>query len=455
MNSLRTKLILRLLVGGVLLLGLTGIVFQWRMRVALTREFDSALMLTAQSIQAFVEEKGQNLRLDSDVDGMPEFNREMGSAVFVLRLPDGKELKHSRSLGDASLPLSPLGSGEPLALETRLADGRKLRCVALPIPTRSHGTLQLVVGRLRKPLEHTLEDLGEGLMAAAGFSLVALAALVWWGVRSGLAPLNRLVGEVATVNATSLATRFGVTPLPSELQPIAMRLNELLERLEAVFAKEKRFTADVAHELRTPLAELRTLAEVNLMVPPESAAESASCWLDVKNVSGRMESLALRLLELARAEQPGALVRRVTVDFPPLLEAMWKRHATQAMERDITLECKIPEGFTLHGDPVLLEIIVSNLCGNAVQHAATHSILSVTAGEDGTVIFSNDAPDLSVDDLPHLFERFWKKDASRTDSRRHGLGLALAAEAATLSGGGLRARFRADDGRLEFILDPG
>lgn len=461
MNSLKGTLTLRLLLGGMILLGLAGFTFHWQMRRALTGEFDAALRLTAQSLQAFVEEKGETLKMDSDVDEMPQFNDRRGNTVFLLRRADGREIRRSRSMGKEALPMSGGTTKDPEYFETKLGDGRKLRCISYHLEVAHeqedeeesvHAGQEalLVVGRVRTPLEHTLRELRNSLWIAGGVTLTGLAVLLIWGVRRGLRPLDQLVTEISGVDASSLSTRFPAAPLPAELQPIASRLNELLERLAAVFAREKSFTANVAHELRTPLAELRALAEVNLMAPPETADEQAAGWGEVRTVSGRMESLALRLLELARSEEPGRAIQRETMAIPPLVEAIWERHIAKVRERGITCQQEIPENLRWDSDPVLLELIVSNLIGNAVHHAPEGSQVRITAGPD-FLRFANAAPDLTPADLPNLFERFWKKDAARSDGRRHGLGLALARETALLLGGSLEARL-AGDGGIEFEL---
>lgn len=455
MNSLRIRLTLSLLLGGLLLLGGAGLIFQWRMRRALTREFDEGLKLSAQSLQAFIEEKDHGLKMDSDVDDMPQFSRTRGDTIFLLRTAGGKEVRRSHSLGDQSLPPVRISGDRSRAFETTLADGRELRCLATAFDVDSPHSPQpdqalLIVGRLREPLEHTLEGLRISLLLSGGVTLAALTALVLWGVRHGLRPLERLGREISGVNAASLSTRFPVGPLPAELRPITLRLNELLGRLEAVFEREKRFTANVAHELRTPLAELRTLAEVNLLAPPESAGENLACWHDVSAISGRMESLALRLLELARSEQGRQTIHREPLRPAGRIAEICKRFSSQSIARGILCENSIPAELEWQSDPVLLDLIFTNLIGNAVQHAPADSVLHIRW--DGVALhFSNEAPELQKEDLPDLFERFWKKDASRSDGRRHGLGLALARETAELLGGTLDARLT-DGSVLEFVL---
>lgn len=382
-----------------------------------------------------------------------------------MRTAEGREIERSTSLGTATLPL-PAGSPEaPDFFDTTLPDGRALRCAGLrftPQDEEDDGKTKsvkpkpeavLVVGRDRAPLDRTLAALRTSLLLTGAGALAVLAALVRREVRGGLAPLDRLGESVAAVEAASLATRFPVEPLPAELQPIAARLNALLARLESAFARERRFTATAAHELRTPLAELRALAEVNLTTPATDA-ERAESWRDALATTLRMEALALRLLDLARAEDPARIIRREPVSLASAFDAAWQPCAAHAEARGLTPEVALPAGLTVSTDPVLLGVILGNLCVNVAAHAPAGTSLRVTASRTAstaTLHFHNLAGDLTAADVPHLFERFWRKDAARADARHHGLGLALAAEFAALLGGTLTANLSASS-ELEFAL---
>ena len=465
MKSLRARLILRLLLGGALLLGAAGAVLHWQMRRALTAEFDATLRATAQSLASLTEQKEGKASLELTDENMPQFARADGSEVFLLRTADGREIKRSSSLGAATLPLRAGSPEMPDFFDTALPDGRALRCAGLLFQPKDEeeedGKTKrgqprveavLVSGRDRAPLDRTLAALRASLLLTGAGALAVLAALVRWEVRAGLAPLDRFGESVAAVEAASLATRFPVEPLPAELRPIAARLNELLARLESAFARERRFTGTAAHELRTPLAELRALAEVNLTTPATDA-ERAESWRDALATTLRMESLALRLLDLARAENPASILHREPLSLAAALAAAWQPCAALAAERGLTLEVALPADLAIRTDPALLGMILGNLCANAAAHAPAGTPLRVAAtraADAFTLHFHNLAGDLIAADVPHLFERFWRKDAARTDARRHGLGLALAAEFAALLGGTLTARIEA--GGVDFAL---
>ena len=489
MKSLRAQLTLRLLIGGALLLGVVGAALQWQVRRALTAEIDTSLRTTARSLVLLTKGKHEDMRFEFARENMPEFARANGAEVFLLREAGGREVERSHSLGSAPLPRRAGAPNDPEFFDTALPDGRKLRCVGLTFTARDKGhgpdrdpkhdkdrdenqegsqdgnrdekpkkgppaakvEGMLVVGRDRRPLDDTLATLRNSLLLVGGGALAILATLVRWGVRGGLAPLDRLSENVAVVEAASLATRFPVDSLPPELRPIAARLNELVARLEAAFARERCFTATAAHEFRTPLAELRALAEVNLTTPATDTERTES-WRDALDATLRMESLTLRLLDLARAEDPARILHPERVSLPEALAAAWQPWSALAAERGVTIEETLPPDLTARTDPVLLGVILGNLCANAAEHAPSGSPLRVSTtalAKAVTLHFHNLADDLTPADVSHLFERFWRKDPARAGAQHHGLGLALAAEFAVLLNGTLTAQL-SPSGDLEF-----
>ena len=465
MKTLRGQLTLRLVIAGALLLGAAGAALHWQVKRALGAEFDAGLRATLQSLATLTEQQHDGkIEIEMARENAPQFQQEHGAGVFLLRAEDGREIQRSPSLGNYALPLVAGSPERPELFEAKLADGRMLRLAgvyffpAIEDEKRLSDTrVTLVVGRDRAPMDHSLAMLRAALFIIGTGALAVLAVATAWGVNTGLAPVRRLRDEVCKVDAASLATRFEAEPLPEELRPVAASLNELLARLQSAFERERRFTASAAHELRTPLAELRALAEVSLATPATDAERTES-WQDVLATTRRMESLALRLLELARVEEPCSVVRRERVVLAGALAQAWSPCSQQAAARGIALEVSLPANLAAQSDPALLGIVLGNLCANAAGHAPSGAPFRVSATEDAasvTLHFRNRSGDLTQDDVSHFFERFWQKDAARSYGRHHGLGLALAREFAALLGGELTACLRvarAGGGELEFAF---
>ena len=462
MNSLRARLTLRVIIGCVLILGAMGLALYWLQRSALTRELDSTVNATLLPLMEFTEYKASGLKMESEGAKLDQFEAPGGTDVFVLNDGDGNEVQRSRSLGEAPLAAHPGALETPVLFDAKLDDGRSLRCASVRyIPAKSKKvreqngpTLQatLTIGRDRAGLDRTLALLRLTLACGIAAALAAFVFLIRWSVRDGLLPLDELGVAVASIDATDLARRLPSDGLPGELRPVAERLNELLSRLEASFARERRFSASAAHELRTPLAELRALAEVNLTTP-SSAGESEESWRDVLASTLRMESLSSSLLALAAATNPAPALKPQLIVLSEALQNAWDSRRSRADERRIALELA-PIAQSIRVDRALFDIVVGNLLGNAIEHSPDGSTVHVSAADAAssvTIHFRNPAPAISDEDLPRMFERFWKKDAARADGKHHGLGLSLAREICTLLQATLTVRLQ--EGSIEFSLE--
>jgi signal transduction histidine kinase len=282
-------------------------------------------------------------------------------------------------------------------------------------------------------LRHELSVLRNVLLGGVGI-LVLLAALV--GVvlaRSTLRPVAR-----ASTAAQSLAEGLLETRLPVEgrdefgawaqsFNEMAAALEAKIGELQAAQARERRFTADVAHELRTPLTAL--MGEASLLadhldqLPPESRRPAELLIADV----ARLRKLVEDLMEISRFDAGAESVHAEEVDVAALVRAAVR---ARGWDDRVRLE---GDGLHVTSDPRRLERIVANLVDNALEHGG--SSVSVRIGDNGIEVV-DDGPGIPREHLPHVFERFYKADASRSGGGT-GLGLAIARENAILLGGEL------------------
>ncbi|MEM9018762.1 MAG: ATP-binding protein, partial [Verrucomicrobiota bacterium] len=289
------------------------------------------------------------------------------------------------------------------------------------------------------------------LAIGIGIAGSAVAALIAWStLRRGLQPLDRLGSEVDEIESESLTARLGTDSLPSELAPFAHRINELLERLETAFNRERRFGADLSHELRTPIAEIRSTAEFAKLYPARAGSEDFESILET---TVKLQSIVETQLELARLETDVLGEQPREVDLVSLIESEWQSRSDAAKTRAITIKQDLPESLHVATQPEVMRTILGNLIGNAIAYSPDHSVIRLTAeGTESKPIIrcSNPAPELEEDDLPKLFERLWRKDSSRSDPNHTGLGLSLARAAANRLGFSLQAKLQ--KGEIEFVL---
>ena len=255
--------------------------------------------------------------------------------------------------------------------------------------------------------------------------VVALAlAIGIWSIRQGLAPLDRLSAAARTIQPGVSMPLMLAADVPSEVRPLVMATDAAVARLQDAYAVQSRFTANAAHELRTPLAVLRSGLE---RFP--ASAERTSLLED----TDRMARLVQQLLELARVEaveQPG---KRGTLDLAALVRDTATELAPFAVQRRIDLALSVPVGpIIVIGIAAELHALVRNLTENAILHTpadgTVHITLDIGPHAKPRLIVDDSGPGIAVDVRAKVFERFWRAPgATGTGS---GLGLSIAAEVA-------------------------
>ena len=458
MISIRRRLIVSLLVGSGLLVLAVGLGASTLMARRLRQEFDQSLLAKARALVTLAKQERGEVEIDFADELMPEFEAPRRPEYFQLWLADGTVLERSRSLGRRDLPRSETLARSTIYCDLRLPDGRPGRMVEIAFvpqyeedeteiahdPAAPPGQLRsavLAVARGSEQLQALIRSLYGATLGTALLLMAGIALLIHFAVRSGLAPLAEIGRQVEALDAERLDGRVALHRPVHELAPVVEQLNALLVRLETAFERERRFSSDVAHELRTPVAELRNLSEVGERWPEDREAVQAF-FGDTRSIARQMERTVATLLALARCEggleeaEPGVFA------VPELLDEAWAPLAAEAAARSLRLELAAPEA-SIVSDREKLRLILGNLLSNAVTYSPSGSTVACTARVDGgtlEITIANPAPLLDPADLPHLFDRFWRKDAARTNGRHAGLGLALARSFATLLGFDLTAR---------------
>lgn len=431
MKSIRRQLTAGVAAVCALLLAASGTLAWLVVRESLLRQFDASLRARAAFIQANIEEEDGELELDLELE--PSAPAAHGSApvFFQAWSADGASRLKSESLGFLQLPLleAPArasSAAPPGAVNLTLPDGTPIRAVVARFDAKGdkHGLFQnsiLVTARSTQSIQSTLRLLLWVLAGTGAVALTFVAPLIRWVLHRGLRPLDELARRTAEIDAEDLATRLPEEGNPQELRPVVNRLNGLLARLEASFARERRFSSDVAHELRTPVAELKALAELALSWPDQATPESFG---QVRDIAREMQEVIERLTLLARAEAGTQAVSAETVALDALVEDIAARLAAEAQHRQIHLELNV-QPVSRQTDASLLKMLISNLMGNAVRHSPAKTTVQVRL-DQASLVVRNPAPDLSPEDVPQMFERFWRKDEARAGYGHSGLGLPLA-----------------------------
>jgi two-component system sensor histidine kinase MprB len=295
------------------------------------------------------------------------------------------------------------------------------------------------------------------LLIGCGLLAVALAALLAWVVgRAATRPVTRISAAARAVADSGDPSRRVVAVGRDELADLGRTLNRMLARLETVQGElagtldaQRRFMADASHELRTPLTSLRGNLDILARNPGMPAVERAEAVAELRAEAERMSRLIDGLLHLARgdAQVPGG--ERVAVDLADLAAGEVARVRRVAPGHHLRLD--LPDRPVLvRSRDDLVHRALGNLLDNAVVHGGPHVVVSLRIAPGMAVVrVRDDGPGIAAEELPHLFERFWRGPAARGRSGT-GLGLAIAAAAAHALGGGLTADSR--PGETTFTL---
>lgn len=432
------------------------------LRAAMLAQFDAGLRVKALVVVTATKQRGEQLRVEFSDRFLREFDDELATDFFQVLVHEGKSVERSDSLGNRNLPLR-FGTMEApeywdMELPRRRGAGRAIGIRFRPRfekdsrhPDPALLDAVVIVAAQRGELDAMLRRIGIMLSGGGLLMLLATSLVVPMVLRPGLRPVRRLSDRAHLMDASMLGERFPADDLPSELRPICDRLNDLLARLESSFERERRFSADLAHELLTPLTEARAIADSALKWPDSAGPEDHRRTLEIL---ARMEGLVKHVLELARAENGRWAMQLTLVGVADLINEVVAAHAAEASMRGIEVQLDGPAALVLGTDVGVLRVIVGNLVANAVAYAPSGCVVQISWSETATggeIAVANPAPDLDPADLPRLFDRFWRKDVSRTSNRHSGLGLSLALELAAVLGGNLAASKRGDD-RLVFLL---
>lgn len=287
---------------------------------------------------------------------------------------------------------------------------------------------------------------------------VVLGALLvaWTGsllVRRGLKPLQTLVQQTAATGPACPGRRIDPAPYASEIKPWVVQFNAVLDRAEQAYQQLEAFNADVAHELRTPLANLTGMVEVEL-TRPRSAEELQEVLVSVLEEARRLSTIVADMLFLSRADR-GAVARRSgPISLAQQVCNVLEFH--EALLESAGLQVVLRGDAQVGIDAGLVRRALSNLLSNASRYATPGSTIAVTIegqSEDIWIKVGNQGEPIPPEVLPQLFKRFYRAERSRTaSSEHHGLGLAIVAAIARMHGGRTCASSRAGVTEIGFSL---
>jgi two-component system heavy metal sensor histidine kinase CusS len=433
-RSIATQLVLLFTLCAALLLSCSLGLFYW---IVVRHAFEEDNAVLADKLAAIRTELKQP-------DGINTLAQELRNprtgetAVYWIRIvgPDGNIVTETPGM-DRLLPLqvfpsSTSTSGPRLPADYRI--DRKLFSLLAQSEIEDHGSYTIQIAQDRSADERFRKQFGALLAVVLSLGVLASALIAVTVTRRGLRPLAEMRRSLERVQPAHLNERIEPAHWPRELQPLAVSFDDMLSRLEDSFTRLSQFSADLAHELRTPIGNMLGEAQVALTrerSPDEyrTVVESAAAECE------RLSSIIDNLLFLARAEAAEQQINRSSFNARTAVEKVVSFYQTLAEERQIEITCA--GDAQIFADPILFNRAIGNLIDNALRFTPEHGSIRVgiRATSNGVEVSVTDTGSgIAAEHLPRVFDRFYRADPSRS-SAGTGLGLALVKSIVHLHGG--------------------
>ena len=322
----------------------------------------------------------------------------------------------------------------PVWARARLGEpAQPFRILTGPIDPERHPGLTIQVAKSTDRLEQREASMRRYLTMTLCVA-VALAALGGWFLASrSLKPIDDTVAELSRIESRSLGERLAVGSTGDELDRLRTAINGMLDRIESAFTRLQGFTADAAHELRTPIAALRCRLEVALS-RARSESDYQAALSDALEQAADLSTLIDNLLFLARMDAEDGLPQSQPAGLESLCADLGEPFGILAEQKGVELAVACDPDLAVHGDPVLLRRLFGNLLDNAIRYTPEGGRVTVTAERDGDgclVTVADTGVGIEPEALGHIFDRFYRADPSRSrEAGGTGLGLSIARRAA-------------------------
>lgn len=398
------------------------------------RHLDNDILLEKEEILNTLDWKGDTIIINR----MPEWEESEHKKVEVnptfIQIVDNKDKMIFKSDNLQSNHFLFYPSNEIGYFYSTQIDQQRLRLGQFPVKNDEGKIIgQLTIGVSQQESYYVLNNLLLTLCMSFPILLLVLYWVIYFAASRSIAPVHQLIRAASGINDSNIDARLPLPENEDELHQLASTINELLSRIESSILQQKQFTADASHEIRTPLTAIRGTLEVLLRKKrePEQYEEKIR---EAIGQTDRLNQLLDQLLQLARLES-GA-VKNDTVYLHPILKAAEVKFYRQIQEKAMRVSSAVTESVSVQADTFFLSVIIDNLLSNAVKYGAANGEINFNwVANTNTFLITNDGNGISKQQVPLLFNRFYRTDDSRSSLvPGSGLGLAIVKKLADLQG---------------------
>ena len=430
---------------------LNAVVAYLEMKEALIGSIDRTLQSMATSTLAVLENSQINAATEAEVSAIAGVSTHRPASCFRIWV-DGNSTDLLAGYGDPAeqgklLTASSLAHATPppLGNYTLFSEGeakKEYRAIWMRSRIREN-EVNVVIAVSSRHAYSELAEQGSLLLILGGSVILITIVGTMFLVGLGLRPITQTAQALHAVTERNVGdTRISSDTAPVELRPFVRAVSDMLARLAYALTEQKRFVSDASHELRTPLTVARSTIDAAL-VKERTPAEYRNTLGEVREDLDRMGAMAEALLLLARLDETTPARELETFDLASLLEDLARRYETKAAQAGGCLNLAL-HPLNMRGDEAQISRLFSNLIDNAIQHGPKGGPVSVSItdeGDDVVVVYVHDeGGSIPAEELPHIFERFYRADRSRSRATGGvGLGLSIAKEIALRHGGDITA----------------
>lgn len=412
----------------LLTLSLFGVGMFVAMHLAIDQEVDRDLHQRLAGVEEFVGRHTPQTPSDRFHHEIQEHTgMRPGEELLQIATSDGRWIFQSDAMRQLGLSLGRVSPPGRASSATRVIRGIPLRVLTewTAIDAAAYGF------QMAAPMDNSYTVLSRfgWLLLGSIPVLVALASVGGYAMsRRALAPIHRITEEARLITAEHLSRRLAVPAARDELQRLSLTLNEMIDRLQQAFRKITHFTADASHELRTPVSLIRSTAELALMTSRDEEAYRTALRDNLEEAV-RMTDLIDDLLTLARADSGDASLGFATLNVADSLQEAFIQAKPLGAANGIDMRLDATEGMMVTGDSSAVRRLFLILIDNGIKYTPSGGWLSASArrqSDEVIVELRDSGVGISEEDLPNIFERFYRADKARSGTVGFGLGLSLA-----------------------------
>lgn len=421
---------------GLLLAALTlfGAFVYFSMSRGLSAALDNSLTINASQVSAGLNIDNGKLILSDSLIEAPE-NADLQGSGFTIRVltPQGDLIQEFGRYHDL-----PVSFTQSFSTYTDTASETSIRVYTQPVYDNNQLVAIVQVAQSMADIQKTLQRLLVTLLVSIPILVIVAGVSGYYLATRALAPIDQIISTARKISAEDLSARLDVPATNDEVGRLSQTLNDMLSRLDDSFQRERQFTNDASHELRTPLTAMQAILGV-IREKRRTSEEYEQALDDISEETDRLRTLVENLLRLARGDKSQNNIFE-QVNLSTLLEDVSDSMRPLAETKSLTLHCKPAANLTVLGDSDELIRLFVNLLDNAIKYTERGEvrIAAKRAEKNIEIQITDTGIGISPEHLPHIFDRFYRVDHSRTQ-RGAGLGLAIAKDIVVAHGGQIEA----------------